>query len=120
MDLTYAPPAASGARSAPGSRYVAVLGVCLLGYALFSRTFAYLGVPPLFVGEAMLLAGLALALGSGRTGEAMSAWPLRLWAALLLWTVIRTAPYLGLYGLDGPRDAMLVGYGWPTPIIVAR
>ena len=34
------------------------LGVCLLGYALLGKAFAYVGVPPLFVGEMAL--GLCL------------------------------------------------------------
>ena len=118
MDLTYTPPAY--ARRVPlGARYLGVLGLCLLGYALLGRPFAYLGVPPLFVGEAMLAVGLVVAAGSGRVGEALSSWPLRLWAALLVWAVVRTVPYLGRDGLDAPRDAMVVGYGLYAVVVAS-
>ncbi len=118
MDLTYSPPAYA-ARASAGTRYLGVLGACLLGYALLGRTFAYLGVPPLFVGEAMLLVGLALAVRSGRMAETLSAWPVRLWAVLLAWTLARTAPYLARDGLDAPRDAMLVGYGLYAVVVAS-
>ena len=110
MDLTYAPPRYAD-RATPGARYLAALGVCLLGYALLGRTFAYVGVPPVFVGEVMLAVGLGVAAGSRRVGEVLATWPMRFWLVLLAWTVVRTVPYLGRDGVDAPRDAMLVGYG---------
>ena len=111
MDLAYAPPAARRAPTAPGSRYTAVLGACLLGYALLGKAFAYVGVPPLFIGEVLLVVGLVVAASTGRVGEALASGPLRVWGVLLVWTLARTLPYLGRDGLDAPRDAMLVGYG---------
>ncbi|MEM1057218.1 MAG: O-antigen ligase family protein [Bacteroidota bacterium] len=110
MDLTYTP-VIPGTASRGASRYLAVLGGALLGYALFSRTFAYLGVPPLFVGELLLAAGLVFALTSGKLREVLGTWPVRIWMLLAAWTLARTVPYLGTYGLDAPRDAMIVVYG---------
>lgn len=117
MDLTYTPPAALPHRATPAARYMGVLGACLFGYALLGRSFAYLGVPPLFVGEAVLAIGLVVALRVGRIGAAWTSWPLRLWALLLIWAGIRTLPYLSAYGIDAPRDAMLVGYGLYAVIV---
>jgi hypothetical protein len=94
-----------------GDRYLRVLGVALLGYALFSRSFAYLGVPPLFIGEVLLALGvvtLARVRSLRWMGEQPALWLL---AALSVLVVARTLPYLGRYGLDAPRDAMLLGYG---------
>ena len=122
MDLTYTPPAALRAPASAGGRYLGWLGVCLLGYALFSRSFAYVGVPPLFVGEVMLGGGMLLALRSGRLGEAFRSWPLRIWAVLVVWTIARTVPYLGGSGFDAlsaPRDAMLVLYGFYAVVVAA-
>ena len=34
-----------------GDRYLALLAIVLLGYALMGKGFAYLGFPPLYVGE---------------------------------------------------------------------
>src|SRR5438094_10379779 len=42
--------------------YLVLLGGALLGYAVLGKYFAYLGIPPLFVGEIALLAGFAVAL----------------------------------------------------------
>jgi len=111
MDLTYAPPSSLRVRPSGATRYVGALGVCLLGYGLFGRPFAYVGVPPVFIGEIMLVIGVVLAARVGRVGEALSSWPLRLWAVLLVWVAVRTAPFLGRDGIDAARDAMQVGYG---------
>ena len=46
--------------------------------------------------------GIGVALTMGRIGQAFSAWPLRLWALLLVWTLIRTVPYVAIEGIDAP------------------
>src|SRR5687768_7142524 len=50
--------------------YLNLLGVVLAGYALFGRSVAYLGVPPMYIGEIMLGLGLVALLVSG------AFWPL--------------------------------------------
>ena len=119
MDLTFSPGLSRGISTRGGERYLRVLGVCLLGYALFSRTFAYIGVPPLFIGEVMLAIGLWLAATSGQMRHVLGMWTVRIWAALVVWTLIRMVPYLGTYGLDGPRDAMLIVYGSYAVIVAS-
>ncbi|ABF44100.1 O-antigen ligase family protein [Deinococcus geothermalis] len=87
------------------------LGLCLLGYALFGRGFAYIGAPPLFVGEAALGLCLLALLLEGRIRR-LSASPLVY--ALVIYMLIglaATVPYLGLYGIDALRDAVLWAYG---------
>ena len=110
MDLTYAPPQYA-TKTSGGTRYLGALGVCLLGYALLGRTFAYVGLPPVFIGEVMLVIGLGVAAGSRKVGEVLATWPMRFWLVLMAWVLVRTVPYLGRDGIDAPRDAMLVGYG---------
>lgn len=94
----------------PADRYLAFLGVALLGYALFGRGFAYVGVAPLFVGEALLVAGMFVA------WRAKALWlPLRtatgvLMALFVAWGLVRTLPFVGTYGVDALRDAVLWGY----------
>ena len=93
-----------------GDRYVLWLGGALLGYALLSRSFAYLGVPPLFIGEILLVAGLVAVVRAGRVGPLFrqpAAW---LMAALVALAAARTLPYVGEHGLDAPRDFMMIGY----------
>lgn len=100
-----------------GARYL--LGWCALlaGYALFGRGFAYVGLPPLFVGELFLALGLGVAAWERTLREGMSFSPAKALVWLMGWTAIRTLPYLSVYGLDAIRDAMIVGYGLYALII---
>ena len=43
-----------------GDRYLALLAIVLLGYALMGKGFAYLGFPPLYVGEIAFLTGIVV------------------------------------------------------------
>src|SRR5947207_122667 len=53
-------------RNRLGDRFLFVLALALLGYALGGRGFAYAGVQPIFVGEAVLIFGLvAFAMTTG-------------------------------------------------------
>ena len=108
-DWTYTPPAPPPDKRL-ADRYLAVLAACLLGYALLGRAFAYLGVPPVFIGEVMLAAGLVLVAFSPQRRRVFVASPMLWGAALLAWVVVRTVPYVGTYGLDALRDAMVAGY----------
>jgi hypothetical protein len=91
--------------------YLNFLCLVLLGYALCNRGFAYVGVAPLYVGECLLLSGVALWLLNpimAPLASMVSPWIL---AALMGWVGLRTLPYLGAYGIDALRDATVIGYG---------
>jgi hypothetical protein len=45
-------------------RYLALLAIVLPGYALMGKGFAYLGFPPLYVGEIAFLGGIVVFLSS--------------------------------------------------------
>lgn len=115
---TFSPPAASGPRVALGDRLLSVLGVVLLGYAVMGRGFAYLGVPPLFIGELVLLVGGGILLLARRTPTLVAASPM--WALLVLmgWVVVRVAQGIPVYGIDAIRDGMVVGYGAYAFVVV--
>ena len=83
----------------------------LAGYAVFGKDFAYLGFPPLYIGEIALVLGAAVALMAGKLTSAIVNLPGLALALLILWTAHRTIPYWNQYGLDAPRDAMIVFYG---------
>ena len=116
MNLAYAPPprtlpqAATTRGERAGDRYVLWLGAVLLGYALFSRGFAYLGLPPLFIGEIMILFGLGALARAGRVGPLFAQPAAWLMAALVVLAAVRTVPYTREYGLDAVRDFMMIGY----------
>jgi hypothetical protein len=91
----------------------------LAGYALLGKDFAYLGFPPLYVGEIALVLGAAVALVAGNLTSAILNLPGLALALLILWTAHRTIPYWDPYGLDAPRDAMIVFYGLFAYIIAS-
>lgn len=98
-------------RSVLPAAFLSALAVVLAGYALFGRSFAYLGVPPLFIGEMMLAFAIGATLSS-RTLPAVLRSPV-IWLILLLAVLglARTVPYVGRYGIDALRDATIWGYG---------
>ncbi len=107
---------ASGARSAdllPIRLFATALAILLAGYMLMGRGFAHLGVPPVYLGEAVLGLGIlatAYAVVRRRLQVARS------WIAIVLVLFMalglaRTVPYLGTYGIDALRDAVVWGYG---------
>jgi hypothetical protein len=83
----------------------------LAGYVVIGREFAYLGFPPLYIGEIVLVLGAAVALMAGNLTSAFLNLPGLALALLIVWTAHRTTPYWTQYGLDAPRDAMVVFYG---------
>ena len=108
-DWSYVAPFARAPRRL-ADRYLLGLSVCLLGYALFGRAFAYLGVPPVFVGEVMLAVGLVLLVATPERARGLWGPPMVVGALLLGWVLFRTVPYVGRYGIDALRDAMVAGY----------
>lgn len=91
--------------------YIRVLPYFLLGYAVAGRPFAYLGVPPLYMGEILFLMGVWQILQSAHLWKVFlqpAAWLL---SFFMLWGLVRTVPYLSYYGLMALRDATLWGYG---------
>lgn len=83
---------------------LALLVVSLVGYAFLGRAFSYLGIWPVFIGEALLvicIIALVMSLGRAR---------FRLIHAVMLAFIVlgavRTAPYLAPYGLDAARDGV--------------
>src|SRR5215469_11226636 len=94
-----------------GDLYIVLLGVVLLGYAVMGKGFAYLGFPPLYVGEIAFLGGIVVFLRTGAGVSAMATMPAVLLLALMVLVVARTFPFLGLYGFDALRDSVIVIYG---------
>ncbi len=96
-----------------------VIGLLLFGYAIGGRGFAYLGVPPLFIGEIALGAAVLLFLVSPQFRPLFQSRIVWLIGALIVWCLIQTLPYLGEFGLDALRDAVLYGYAAFALLIAA-
>ena len=65
--------------------YLLLLAAILAGYALLGKGFAYLGVPPIYVGEMAGVAGVVLLLRSGRYLALLTTVPAMLLAATMVW-----------------------------------
>jgi hypothetical protein len=117
--ITTMPARAAGRERDFGDYYLLFLCVLLAGYASFGKGFAYIGVPPLFIGEIALGLGLVALMLSGCWLAMMMTLPSLVLLALMAWVVLRTLPYLGIHGVDALRDSVLAVYGVFAFIIVA-
>lgn len=86
------------------------LAVILMGYACLGRTFAYLGYPPLFLGEVVLLVGAAAIVLTPLRRHIVRS-PLAAAIGLfILWGALRTIPFIRSMGIDALRDGVIWGY----------
>lgn len=100
------------------SWWLGLLGLVLLGYAMLGRGFAYLGVPPLFIGEVVIALGLA-SIALSRRAPLMPRMPLVAPLLLLMaWGAYRTVPYIAEFGMDALRDGVLWAYAVMALIVV--
>jgi hypothetical protein len=100
-------------------RYMVALACVLLGYAMLGKGFAYVGLPPLFVGEVALLSGIVVAFRSGYLITLLAFRPSLLLLALVTWTMLRTVPFIGTYGFDALRDSVIAIYSGFAFIVAA-
>lgn len=90
--------------------YMLVLALVLLGYGLDGRGFAYIGYPPLFIGELTVAAGLVLLVRARSWKLLGHSTALVLLIPLLAWGVVRTLPFVRTIGFDAIRDLAVLGY----------
>lgn len=91
--------------------YGYLLCFVLAGYATFGKGFAYIGIPPLFIGEITLSLGILVVIRSGCWVAMLASVPSVLLLALISLVILRAAPNFGTYGLDAARDSMVAVYG---------
>jgi len=94
-----------------GDRYLKLLAIVLLGYALMGKGFAYIGFPPLYVGEIAFLAGIFVFVRSGALVASLATLPSLVLAGTMVWVLARTVPFVGMYGFEALRDSVVVMYG---------
>ena len=96
--------------SRPAKFATGLLGGLLLGYALFGRSFAYLGLSPVYVGEIVLALALIVCITNGTLWPPLRSKVSWLLLAFASWCALRTIPFVPVYGLDALRDAAIWGY----------
>lgn len=92
--------------------------VGLLGYAILGKGFAYVGAPPLFIGEILFAGGLLVLVGTGCLLSTLTVLPNLMFLLLAAWVLIRTVPFLSIYGTDAVRDSVVVHrstWRWKVP-----
>lgn len=102
-----------------GDQVLILLSGVLLGYAVIGKGFAYLGVPPFFIGEIALSVGFVAALRTGCLVAALATLPSLVLAATMVWVMLRTLAYVGVYGFDALRDSVVIMYGGFAFVIIA-
>jgi hypothetical protein len=102
-----------------GDHYLVLLSGTLVGYAMMGKGFAYLGFPPIYMGEVTALAGIVIFLWTGCFIAALTTLPSLLMAALMIWVLLRTLPFVGVYGFDALRDSVVIAYGGFAFIVMA-
>jgi hypothetical protein len=115
--MTHVPPIPHP--TSAGDRYILALSCVLLGYAVLGKGFAYLGYPPVLVGELTFVAGFFVLLRSGCLVAVFASGPSLLLAATMGWTLLRTLPFVGTYGFDALRDSVIIMYGGFSFIVAA-
>ena len=100
-------------------RYLLLLLVLLAGYAAIGKGFAYIGYPPLFIGESVLLCGTVIFIRMNLVFACVTTLPAIVLAVMMAWTLARTLPFVASYGFDAPRDSVLIMYGAFSFIVIA-
>jgi O-antigen ligase len=91
--------------------WLKMLAGLLFGYMVLDRGFAHFGVPPIYVGELVLVPGILLALVPGAIMPVLRTPLGLLYIVFAVFNLACTLPYLGRYGVDTVRDAAIWIYG---------
>lgn len=90
--------------------FLTITSFLLIGYAFAGRGFAYMGIPPIFVGEIVLSLGMVVLITNIHFLRQLNL-PLKsILIVFFLWGLFRTIPYLGTYGINALRDGVIWGY----------
>lgn len=100
-------------------RYARLLFFCLIGYATAARGFAYVGVAPIFIGELLLVSGVAVIVLSGTALVMLSNVTTILIGLLIGLVAARAAGQVGAYGIEALRDSVIVVYGVFAFVVLA-
>ncbi|MCV9935359.1 right-handed parallel beta-helix repeat-containing protein [Boseaceae bacterium BT-24-1] len=100
-------------------RYLPILALGFAGYVVIGKSFAYLGVPPLFMGEILFALGFLAFLASGCATVLLTTVPAICAALLMAWVLLRVLQGIGTYGVDALRDGAVALYAGFAFIVAA-
>jgi hypothetical protein len=109
----------SRSRARYGDFFLLMLGLTISGYAIIGKPFAYIGVPPIFISEFVLMMGLIALMRTKALAAALSTPAAIFLAALICWGIFRTVPYISIYGVDALRDSVTFFYGLIAFVLIA-
>lgn len=89
---------------------LSLIGFLLFGYAVGSKTFAYLGVADIYIGEIVLATSLALFAFSPNLRAVLGSYVSLPFFLLAFICFMRTLPFLGEFGIFALRDSVIYGY----------
>jgi hypothetical protein len=118
-----------------GNRYLQLVMLLLTGYAVFGRSFAAIGIHPLYIGEVVLALGIFAAMQAVYRSTLLDRIrtrfsdltvmhrislliPFLSLAAFILWGFLRTLPFATQYGLVALRDAVIWGYSLFSVVVL--
>jgi hypothetical protein len=107
------------ARTTFNDNYCYLLLILLAGYAFFGKAFAYLGVPPLYIGEIVLLLGIVALFRSGCLIASVASIPTAFLFVFMGLAAASLSQTVGRYGADALRDSVVVLYGAFAFIVMA-
>ena len=96
--------------------------LCLILYSFFGKGFAYLGTRFFYVGEALLVLGLIALIASRKLSLLCRTSIGFVMLPFLVWQCACAIPYVGDYGMNVARDAMVWGYAafaWILAALIA-
>ncbi len=104
-------------------RYILFHSFCFIMYATLGRGFAYTGYSPIFIGEILLLWSIVTGFAARRFATLIERPLGLLLTCFFFWGIICTVPYVGLYGINAPRDGAVWAYSifaWVVASLVLR
>ena len=93
-----------------GDFAIKFLWFILVGYAFMGKSFAYIGLYPLYVSEMSIMLGVGAMFYTRRIGVSLRSPVMVLFFMWMIWGAFRTVPYMDRYGMMTLRDGVIWGY----------
>ena len=100
-------------------QYCTFLARPLRGYGLLGEGFAYELIPPIFVGETILLGGSEIALRTRCVVASFVTLSLPLLITAIIWVMFRTVLHIGVHDVDALPGSVIIMYGAFTFVVVS-